>query len=217
MSILEFCIEIEEDLLYLGMQIIHRDKSTAIDRTYYTEKVVEEAGSVALRSAPGTKNTFTVNKEAKKLSEKDREQFHSITAKILYLAKRARPDVLTVVRFLCTRVTMATKEDMTKLERLIGYLKRTSQRHLVFRPDNNPQLQVYIDAAFALHSDAKSHTGMIIFAKGVPVYIASRKQKCMTKSLTEAELVGLIDNIRLVELFHEFWCFINNNNVWQSR
>jgi hypothetical protein len=205
-------IEVEENLSYLGMQIARRDKCTAINMEYYTKKVVEEAGSVALRSAPGTKNTFVVNEESEKLSEKARERFHSITAKILYLAKRARPDVLTVVSFLCTRVTMATKEDMNKLQRLIGYLKRTSQRQLVFIPDNNLQLQVYIDAAFALHADAKSHTGMIIFANGVPVYIASRKQKCMTKSPTEAELVGLTDNIGMVELFHEFWCFLNNNN-----
>ncbi len=205
-------IEIQENLSYLGMQIVRRDKCTAIDMGYYTKKVVEEAGGVALRSAPGTKNTFVVNEESERLSEEDRECFHSITAKILYLAKRTRPDVLTVVSFLCTRVTMATKEDMSKLQRLIGYLKRASQRQLVFIPNNNLQLQVYIDAAFALHVDAKSHTGMIIFANGVPVLIASRKQKCMTKSPTEAELVGLTDNIGMVELFHEFWCFLNNNN-----
>jgi hypothetical protein len=53
---------------------------------------------------------------------------------------------------------------------------------------------------------------VIIFANGVPVYTASRKQKCMMKSPTEAELLGLTDYIGLVELFHEFWCFLNENN-----
>lgn len=204
-------IEIEENLSYLGMQIIRKTTSTAIDMAYYTEKVVAEAGAAALRSVPGKRNTFAVNEQSEKLSEKDREWFHSVTAKILYLAKRARPDVLTVVSYLCTRVTMATKEDKVKLQYLIGYLKQTSRRQLVFRPNNNLQLQVYIDASYALHADAKSHTGVVIFANGVPVYVASRKQKCMTKSPTEAELVGLTDNLGLVELFQEFWCFINNN------
>jgi hypothetical protein len=42
------------------------------------------------------------------------------------------------------------------------------------------------------------------------VYASSRKQKCMTKSPTEAELVALTDNLGLVELFEEFVSFITN-------
>jgi hypothetical protein len=36
------------------------------------------------------------------------------------------------------------------------------------------------------------------------VYVASKKQKCMSKSPTEAELIGLTDNLGLVEFFKEF-------------
>jgi hypothetical protein len=43
---------------------------------------------------------------------------------------------------------------------------------------------------------------------GVVIYISSRKQKCIAKSPTEAELVGLTDNLGLVELFHEFLSFL---------
>jgi hypothetical protein len=60
-------IEIEEDLSYLWMQITQRERSMTIDMSYYTKKVVEEAGSAALRSAPGTKNTFTVNENSERL------------------------------------------------------------------------------------------------------------------------------------------------------
>jgi hypothetical protein len=34
----------------------------------------------------------------------------------------------------------------------------------------------------------------------------------MTKSPTEAELVGLMDHIGMVDLFHEFWCFLVGND-----
>jgi hypothetical protein len=40
--------------------------------------------------------------------------------------------------------------------------------------------------------------GVVIRVGGYMVYASSRKQKCMTKSPTEAELVGLTDNI-------EYW------------
>jgi hypothetical protein len=74
---------------------------------------------------------------------------------------------------------------------------------------SSQQLLAFIDAAFALHFfDSKSHTGVIISIGGVVIYISSRKQKCIAKSPTEAELVGLTDNLGLVELFHEFISFL---------
>jgi hypothetical protein len=167
-------IEVEESLSYLGMQLVRDEQKTIVDMKNYVEKIVDEAGSVAKRGTPGTRTTFSVDESSEKLSEKERELFHSMTAKILYLAKRARPDVLMIVSYLCTRETKAAQEDKLKLQRLIGYLKQTNTRTLVLRPNNSLRLQVYIDAAFVLHEDAKSHAGVIVFANGVPVYVASR-------------------------------------------
>ena len=39
-----------------------------------------------------------------KLSEKEAVMFHHNTAKLFFLAKRARPDIQLSVAFLCTRV-----------------------------------------------------------------------------------------------------------------
>jgi hypothetical protein len=57
---------------------------------------------------------LTVTADSESLNKKDSEWYHTITAKLLYLAKRARPDILTVVCFLCTRVTKPTAEDVKK-------------------------------------------------------------------------------------------------------
>jgi hypothetical protein len=54
-------------------------------------------------------------------------------------------------------------------------------------------MEVYVDAAFAIHSDSMSHTGVAVFVGGALVYAASRKQKCTTKRPTESELVALTD------------------------
>ncbi len=75
------------------------------------------------------------------------------------------------------------------------------------------QIETYIDAAFAAHDDSKSHSGVAIFVAGVLVYALSRKQKYMTKSPTESELVALTDNLHLAELFHEFVEFITPGTV----
>ncbi len=37
--------------------------------------------------------------------------------------------------------------------------------------------------------------GIVVFVGGLAVFCASRKQKCVSKSQTEAELVALSDNL----------------------
>ena len=66
-------------------------------------------------------------------------------------------------------------------------------------------MEVYVDAAFAIHSDSMSHTGVAVFVGGALVYAASRKQKkCMTKSPMESELVALTDNVGLWNYLRSF-------------
>ena len=48
-----------------------------------------------------------------------------VVAKLLYIAKRARPDIEPTVAFLCTRVSCSDVDDWKKLGRLIAYLQCT--------------------------------------------------------------------------------------------
>jgi hypothetical protein len=59
--------------------------------------------------------------------------FHSMTAKVLYLAKRVRPECLTAVAFLSTRVNECDIDDIQKLKRLLGYLKGSRERGIILR------------------------------------------------------------------------------------
>ena len=57
-------------------------------------------------------------------------------------------------------------------------------------------VNAYIDAAYGVHGDSgRSHTGCVIVLGGAgPVFVRSTKQKLVTKSSTEAELVALSDS-----------------------
>jgi hypothetical protein len=52
--------------------------------------------------SPGTRNMFIVHESSPLLDEQQHQEFHSMVAKLVYLAKRARPDILTVTSFLYT-------------------------------------------------------------------------------------------------------------------
>jgi predicted nucleic acid-binding Zn finger protein len=136
-----------------------------------------------------------------------------MVAKLLFMAKRARPDLLTVVSFLCMRVQGATQQDLSKLERILGYMKATQDHVLVLHAQTMQNVRAYIYVAFALYSDSKSHTRVMVYIGETMVYVLSKKQKCMSKSLTEVELIGLTDNLGFVKLFQEFVEFLTGKQV----
>ena len=121
------------------------------------------------------------------------ELFHTTVAKLLYLAKRVRPDLLTSVGFLSRRVRNPTKQDLLKLHRVLRYLNETKHLGLTLRPDQDLSVISFIDASYAVHHDMKSQTGVAItLGKGV-TYAKSTTQQLNSKSSTEAELIALTD------------------------
>ena len=67
-------------------------------------------------------------------------------AKILYLAKRVRPDLLTSIGFLSKRVRYPTQQDLEKLRRLIKYINGTPELGLTITPNKNLSIFSHIDA-----------------------------------------------------------------------
>jgi hypothetical protein len=61
--------------------------------------------------------------------------------------------------------------------------------------DEELGVHAYVDASFAVHHDMKSHTGSVITLGKGAVTVSSKKQKLMTKSSTESELVGMSDQL----------------------
>ncbi len=122
--------------------------------------------------------------------------FRNYVAKLLYLAKRVRHECLVAVAFLTARVHEVDEDDMGKPRRLFGYLRATPNRGIVLRAGNKMTFRAYIDAAYGVHrGSGKSHTGCAIVRGDAGVLDArSGKQKIVTKSSTEAELVSLSDS-----------------------
>ena len=140
---------------------------------------------------PAKGNHFDENgpKEKGKLEETAAEMSHHIVAKLLYVAKRARPNIDLAVSFLCTRVADPTKGDKEKLKRLLEYVRETINITRIIGADGNEVLQTWVDASYAVHRDIRSHTGAIMLLGHGMIHHRSAKQKLNTKGSTEAELV----------------------------
>jgi hypothetical protein len=119
--------------------------------------------------------------------------YHHATAQLLFLSSRTQRDIQPVIAFLTTRVQAPNEDDWGKVKRVLRYLKGTMHMLLILSTDSLTLSPWWVDAAYAVHHDCKGHTGAgMSFGQGMAMSY-SWKQKVMTKSLTEAKLVG-VDN-----------------------
>jgi hypothetical protein len=72
----------------------------------------------ATASTPAATYLFEINELKRKI-------LHSITAKFLFVTKRARPDISVPIAFLSPRVSKADEDDWKKLKRLLQYIHGT--------------------------------------------------------------------------------------------
>jgi len=143
------------------------------------------------KQTPATSSLFNIH-DAPRASAPERKWFHSYVAKLLHLAKRVRPECLTAVAFLSTRVHECDIDDLvfatlqglallsasgSTLRRLPGYVLVTRDRGIVF------DIGAYIDAAYGVHTDFRSHTDCaVVLGNAGPIHCTSKKQRIITKS-----------------------------------
>ena len=185
------------EVSYLGMTFSwKKEGKVIITQEGYIAELLENSGVDGTAKTPAADNLYEVREETPLASKETSDWFHSQVAKILYLAKRTKPECLTAVAFLTTRVTKCNLDDVVKLMRLIKYIRRTKDTGIILEPGNGGiNVRTYIDAAYGVYDDAKSVTGSIIMiGKAGPIHAKSVKQKIVTKSSTEAELVATSDS-----------------------
>jgi len=148
-------------------------------------------------STPSTRDFFTKDTDQ---PSNDADLFRSKVMKLMWIAKRSRPDILKEVVFLATKCGQPTSDDDDRLDRIDGYLSGSINRVFTLKP-KSLEISAMIDASYGIHEDNKGHTGIIISIGGANILVKSVKQKLVARSSTEAELIALDDG--LVEVL---WC-----------
>ncbi len=105
-----------------------------------------------------------------KLKQAATKAFHNITAKAIYVTKRARPDISLAIAFLTMRVKGPNIDDWHKLCHLIKYLRATRELPLIIGAEGTGVLSWYVDASFVMHPDMRGHTGgAMTMGRGLPL------------------------------------------------
>ena len=127
------------------------------------------------------------------MNNEGKNNFHHVVAQLLFLCKQGQPDIQTAVYFLITRVKDPDLDNLKKLKQAIRYIQDTTNLVLTLESDNKSTICWFVDAAFGVHQDYKSHTGGTMTLGKGSIYATSTKQKLNAKISNKAELVAVDD------------------------
>jgi hypothetical protein len=182
---------------YLGMELDFRVKGkVSVNMCAYLEAMFEELPQHMRGRAntPAANHLFqTREDDSLMLSPEEADRFHHLTAKLMFLSQHGRPDIRTAVSYLSTRVSCSNSDDEKKLSRVMKYLQSTRDLVLTLSVDDGLTMKWWVDASYAPHTNMRSHTGAIMTLGGGSFYSTSTRQKLVSRSSTEAELIGVHD------------------------
>ena len=186
--------KIGDKFSYLGITVeMARDRrAVRLTMEHYVEELLKDTETCRGSPTPATSDMREIDEKSEPLVKKEVEVFHSTVARLLYLAKKIRHDLLVSVTFLATRVKSPLEQDQKKLARVLRYVFQTKHLGLTLEGDGRNIIHD-IDVSFAVHQDMKSHTGDTLSLGKGAIHSGSTKQGLVTKSSAEGELVGLSD------------------------
>jgi Reverse transcriptase (RNA-dependent DNA polymerase) len=127
--------------------------------------------------------------------------YASVVGMLMYLSCNSRPDIAFALHQ-CARFTHDPRRAHSQaIKQIVRYLRGTADKGIIFSTKDEATVDCYVDADFAgaFNKDgdtqdpatARSRTGYIIFAYGVPICWGSKLQTEIALSTTEAEYIAL--------------------------
>jgi hypothetical protein len=193
MSFKEVKVSDFDDYEYLGFEVKSDENVMKLSMQKYIRGVLDERGVVGNSKSPANIDLFKCNESSPLLSDDKKKLFHRHVAQLLFLAKRFRFDCLLAISVLTSKVQSPTEQDDANLDKVYKYIASTKDFVLQFTKGGAFNPSLYIDASYACHEGAVSRTGAAVIVCGGCVGAWTHKQKIVTKSSTEAELVALSD------------------------
>jgi hypothetical protein len=188
-----------ENPTYLGMSIKKEpDGSFELSQPGYASQICKKFNIQKTAKSPSTENFFTSNDDPGTDFSAAASKFQSQLMSAGYLAFHTRPDILKEIVFLASVAQNPGPIAQQKLDRVYSFIMGTLNKGIRFSKAEKMQLHVFADAAFAVHKNGKSHSGVIVCmgAEGGPIIAKSKMQSLVSLSSTEAELFALVVGIQ---------------------
>jgi hypothetical protein len=194
---------------FLGIHIVQEHGSLYLSQPGHIAKIAREANLDLCDKPTYLPMAANFNDEYQDAAAPaDRAKYSTLLGMLIYIL-RTRPDVAYAVNRLATIAAISIIRDYDSLRQIAAYLHTTAHLELVYshtdksRASATAKILGYSDAAFLVHSDSKSHSGLAFkLGKDTGVFHArSQKQKTVTLSSTEAEVYAAVECAKDIVFF----------------
>ena len=226
----DYTLEDEGDIgAYLGINVTRPTKDTIqLNQPALIKRIIDSLQLKDQRQHD-TPADQTLTRDSDGPERKLDFHYRSLIGQLNYLTSTSRPDILFATHQ-CARFCNDPKlSHEIAAKRIVRYLKRTSDKGIIMKPDTTKGFECYVDADFAgtwtkeeAHrpEGCLSRTGYVIFYAGCPIIWSSKMQNTIALSTTEAEYTALSASLReviyllnLVKEFKEYGIEIPSPNV----
>ena len=197
------------NLSFLSMNIVY-DKLNGvltIDQDAYMTKFLDSIGEkhdIELQQYPSIDNIMfdqVVEEDSRVLDKEKSSLYRTYLMVLMYCALRVRADIQFVIVFLASYMQKPTVNAWESLMKVIGYLLHNPTMKIIYTRNENGEygsgntaiIESYIDASWCLDKNARGQSGLVLKIDGNTILQRSCKQKIVTKSSTEAEIVAVDD------------------------
>ena len=159
---------------------------------------------------------LNVDTTSTKLNICDQDYFHCMVASLLFVAKRAQPNIQVAIAFLYTWISQPTQQDYIKLATVIKYIQETMYTFtFAHRMGWIGVFDLKCQCSLCRASRHKeSYRSCIDYGEGSAIIIVC-EIKINTKSLTEAQLVG-VNNTMNFMVWSKFFLTSNSKIIIQN-
>lgn len=178
---------------FLGLEIQYDRENgiMKIGQTKFAEKLLSKFNMSDCKS-----NSIPINPQLTLLQETSscsNKPYRELIGSIMYLMLGTRPDLSFCIHYFSRYQNKYSDELWIYLKDVLKYIKGTVNLGLVYKCCNQePILTCYCDSDWASDkTDRKSVTGYLFNLYGNLLVWSTKKQKCISLSTTESELVAL--------------------------
>jgi hypothetical protein len=185
--------EIGDVQWFLGIRILRdRDQRRLwLSQDSYIDKIVKRFG-LETRKMPDTPMTEPLQKNEGIATAQQIHEYQQKVGSLLYAAIITRPDIALTAAKLSEFVQNPSRQHIDAVDRAICYLHGTMHYAIEYADNTGPNVFTGAsDAAYADNADRKSSEGYLFTLFGGPIDWRATKQKTVTTSTTEAELLAL--------------------------
>ncbi|CAM8881042.1 unnamed protein product [Rhodiola kirilowii] len=188
---------------FLGVEVSRSKKGIFLSQRKYVLDLLSETGKIGAKpcSTPMIPN-LQLTKSGELFD--DPERYRRLVGKLNYL-RMTRPDIAYPVSVVSQYMSSPTVDHWKAVEQILGYLKGSPGRGIVYGSHGHENIECFSDADWAgSKEDRRSTSGYGIMFGGNLISWQSKKQKVVSRSSAESEYRAMSTSTCEIVWIHQF-------------